>query len=131
MNTNGGYQAISLNDGSRWILRQGEREGRYVHSHPARWSPQTRRVRANVLKTAILALALAGIRGADPAEVAVINNARREFLGLSPIAGLKDGQAIRGIVSLLSGGQAGFGRDDERQHEINEDAGNNRGTKSG
>jgi hypothetical protein len=101
LNANNGYQAITLSDGSRWILRRGERAGRYVHVHPARWSPQTLRVRANVLKTAILTLTLAGVRGTDPLEVAVINQARQELLGFSPIFGLREGRAIRGIIGML------------------------------
>jgi hypothetical protein len=101
LNANGGYQATTISDGSRWILRQGECHGRYVHVHPARWSPQTLRVRANVLKTAILTLALAGVRGTDPVEVAVINEARQGFLSFSPISALKDGQAIRRIIGAL------------------------------
>jgi hypothetical protein len=127
LNANGGYQSVTLSDDSRWILRQGERQGRYVHVHPGRWSPRTLRVRANVLKTAILTLALARVRGADPAEVTVINEAREAFLGVSPIAGLKEGRAIRRVIGLLSCGLAGLRRDDECQHEINEDAGNNPG----
>jgi hypothetical protein len=102
LNASSGYQGIALSDGSRWILREGERQGRYVHVHPARWSPQTLRVRANVLKTAILTVALAGVRGADPAEVAVINEARQEFLVFSPIAGLKEGQAIHRVIGALA-----------------------------
>jgi hypothetical protein len=101
LNANGGYQAITVSDGSRWILRQGERHGRYVHVHPARWSPQSLRVRGNVLKTAILSLAVAGVRGIDPVEVLVINEARQAFLGFSPIAGLKEGRAIRRIIDAL------------------------------
>ena len=62
LESNGGYQTIALSDGSRWILRLGDQAPRYVHVHPARWAPGTLRVRADVLKTAILTLAIAGVR---------------------------------------------------------------------
>jgi hypothetical protein len=57
---NGGYQVYTFaHDASRWVLRLGEETGRYVHVHPARWAPATLRVRANVLKTAVMVLARA------------------------------------------------------------------------
>ena len=98
---NGGYQTIALSDGSRWILRLGDQERRYVHVHPARRAPGTLRVRANVLKTAVLTLAVAGIHGADPLEIAAINGVRGEFLGYSPISTSNAGRAIRGIIDVL------------------------------
>ena len=127
LDANNGYRAIIVGDGSRWIVRQAECGDRYVHVHPARRSPQTIRVRANVLRTAILTLTLSGVRGTDPMEVVVINRARKEFLGLSPIAGSKEGQSIRAIIGDLSCAQARFRRDDERQHDVNEYAGNDPG----
>src|SRR5262249_22035338 len=52
---NGGYCLLTFaEDGSRWVLRLGDESGRYVHVHPARWAPATLRVRANVLKTAVM-----------------------------------------------------------------------------
>jgi hypothetical protein len=101
LESNGGYQTIVLSDGSRWILRLGDQARRYVHVHPARRAPGTLRVRANVLKTAILTLAVAGVRGADPLDVAVINRTRAEFLGCSPISSSNEGPAIRRIIDLL------------------------------
>ena len=48
-------------DGSAWVLRQGEEGGRYVHVHPGRRTPPTLRVRATVLKTAVMALRMPGL----------------------------------------------------------------------
>src|SRR5947209_775435 len=63
----GGYRVLTFpEDASRWVLRLGDEAGRYVHVHPGRWAPHTRRVRANVLKTAVLAVAHAGVFGGDP-----------------------------------------------------------------
>jgi hypothetical protein len=127
LNANSGYREISVSDGSRWILRLADCGIRYVHVHPARRASQTLRVRANVVKTAILTLGLSVIRCTEATDVAVINQARQEFLNLPPIAGAKEGRSIRGIIGLLSGGQPGFRRDDEGQHDVNEDAGNDAG----
>jgi hypothetical protein len=89
-------------DSTRWVLRLGEEDGRYVHLHPARWAAQTRRVRANVLKTAILAQAHAAIQGGDPADVARINLVRKEFLGLSPIPRLAGDEGLGVILAELA-----------------------------
>src|SRR5262245_2570621 len=54
----GGFAVLTLaTDRSRWVVRWGDDPDRYVHLHPARRSPHTRRVRANVLKTAVMAWA--------------------------------------------------------------------------
>jgi len=89
-------------DGSRWVLRLGDERGRYVHLHPGRWSPLTVRVRANVLKTAFLALCRAGIHGGDPRDRALINEVRRVYLGLSPIGDdPADGLGLGAVIELL------------------------------
>lgn len=91
---NGGYRVIDAPDGSRWTLRQGHADDRFVHLHPGRWSPKTMRVRANVLKTAILAHADALLTGGDPAELARVNRVRREFLGLAPVEAVAAGEGL-------------------------------------
>jgi hypothetical protein len=84
--TNRGYQELVLReDGSRWILRIGDEAGRYVHVHPARGCPRTRRVRANVLKTTIMVRAFCGVHGGDPGNVELINEVRQRYLGLAPV----------------------------------------------
>lgn len=97
----GGYRVVTLPDDCNWVLRAGEENGRYVHVHPGRWAPQTRRVRANVLRTAVLALAAAG--GGDPLELANINRVRRDFLGLAPIGKLRGEQGLSEVIELLRG----------------------------
>jgi hypothetical protein len=88
-------------DESRWVLRLGEEE-RYIHLHPGRWSPATVRVRANVLKTAFLVLAHARIHGSNPMDRAVINEVRRDLLGLSPVGEDPDeGLGLGAIIELL------------------------------
>jgi hypothetical protein len=98
----GGYRELTFPaDESRWVVRLGEVGGRYVHVHPARWAPLTRRVRANVLKTAVLVNAAALSRGTSPLEVKLVNEIRRDFLDLSPVPTLPAGQGLASVISLL------------------------------
>jgi hypothetical protein len=93
------YAVIEMpEDGSRWVLRLAEEPGRHVHLHPGRWSPRTMRVRANVLKTAVLVLAHAHVHGADPMERAVVDRVRKTYLGLSPLGADPDGELGLGAV---------------------------------
>jgi hypothetical protein len=102
LEANRGYRVLALSeDASAWVLRFGEEGGRYVHVHPGRGTPHTRRVRANVLKTAVLALAAAA--GADPLDVALINRVRREYLGLSPLPALADEGGLAAVIAVLRG----------------------------
>jgi hypothetical protein len=100
----GGYQMLTFEDGTRWVLRLGDESDRYVHVHPGRWAPQTCRVRANVLKTAVLVLAHAGVHGGDPMDVARANAVRRDYLGLAPVGReLAGDQGIGMLIDLLKG----------------------------
>jgi hypothetical protein len=99
---NRGYRVLTLAaDDSAWVLRLGEEGGRFVHVHPGRWTPHTRRVRANVLKTAVMALAYAAAHGGDPLDVALINRVRREYLGLSPVAALAGEGGLAAVIEAL------------------------------
>lgn len=102
---NGGYRVVELADATRWVLRRGEEGGRYVHLHPARGSPQTRRVRANVLRTAVMVLAASAALGGDPFDVAFVNDARRRFLGLPPIGRLAEAGGLPAVLELLRADQ--------------------------
>ena len=98
----GGYAVVEVpEDGSRWVLRQGEEGERYLHLHPARWAPQTRRVRANVLKTAVMALAYAAARGGDPLDVRLVNAVRATYLGLSKVRAVADDQGLSAVIEAL------------------------------
>jgi hypothetical protein len=98
----GGYSVLELpEDGSRWVLRLGEEGERYVHVHPARWAPQTRRVRANVLKTAVMVLAYAAVHGGDPLDVRLVNAVRTKYLGLSKVRALADDQGLSAVIDVL------------------------------
>jgi hypothetical protein len=99
----GGYGVVTFpEDGTRWVLRMGEEDGRYVHLHPGRWAVQTRRVRANVLKTAIMVHAHVAVHGGDAYKVSRINAVRQEFLDLSPIARLEGDEGLGVILKELA-----------------------------
>ncbi len=102
VDANGGYRTLTLaEDGSVWVLRAGAAEERYMHVHPGRWAPATRRVRANVLKTAVLVQAYVGVHGGDPYDVALVNRVRRQYLGLAPIRDLAGDQGLGAVLGLL------------------------------
>jgi hypothetical protein len=88
-------------DNTAWVLRLGDETGRYVHLHPGRWSPNTVRVRANVVKTA-LAVAL---HGGDPTHRRTLNEARQRYLGLPPLGRAPDEDAGLGAFLALLNSQ--------------------------
>ncbi len=98
----GGYHMLTLADGSRWVLRTGDAE-RYVHIHPGRWATHTRRVRANVLKTAVMACAYARVYGGDATDRDLINEVRQKYLSLSPIRGLTENRGLAAVLAILGG----------------------------
>ena len=101
LNVRGGYDVIELLDGSKWAIRLGPADGRYVHLHPGRWSPRTMRVQANTLKSAVMANALAKITGRDALDLAIVNEARELYLGLEPIRKLSGAGGLRAVIELL------------------------------
>jgi hypothetical protein len=99
---NGGYRMLTFaEDQSQWVLRAGAEDDHYVHLHPGRWTPETRRVRANVLKTALMVLAYTAVQGGDPRDVAVINRVRQQYLGMAPIRELMGDQGLGVILDVL------------------------------
>jgi hypothetical protein len=97
----GGYRVVEFpEDTSQWVLRYGEEGGRFVHAHPARWAPFTVRVRANVLTTAVMALAHVKVHGGDPLDRKVVNAVRRDHLGLAPVG--RDPSGDEGIGSVIA-----------------------------
>jgi len=102
VDSQGGYGMLDLPDGSQWVLRVADEVDRHIHLHPGRWVPQTRRVRANVLKTAVMTLAHVGVHGGDPLDRALVNRVRQQYLGLSPVGRDLDGdQGLGEVIELL------------------------------
>jgi hypothetical protein len=100
---NRGYCVVTLpEDATQWVLRMGEEGGRYVHVHPARWAPKTCRVKANVLKTAVMILAYTGMHGGDPMDILLVNQVRANFLELAPLGrDLAGDQGIGQAINVL------------------------------
>ena len=99
-----GYAVVTVPaDGSRWTLRLGPTDGRYVHLHPGRYSPNTVRVQANPLKTAVLAHALGRLTGRSATDVMVMNEARKRFLGLPPILSIDRAAGLGEVIGLIGG----------------------------
>jgi hypothetical protein len=97
----GGFRLLAIaEDQSQWVLRLGEDEERFIHIHPGRGSPETRRVRANVLKTAILVLAHAGVHGGDPLDLKLIDSIRPR-LELPPVGKLAADGGLAEVIQLL------------------------------
>jgi hypothetical protein len=105
----GGYRLVTLaEDGSQWVLRVADETDRYVHVHPGRWVPNTCRVKANVLKTAVMVLAYTAVHGGDPLDVALVNRVRRDYLELAPLGrDLTGDQGIGQTIHLLRGTDGG------------------------
>jgi hypothetical protein len=99
----GNYRVLTLvEDASRWVLRLGDVADRYVHVHPGRWAPATCRIRANVLKTAVMVLAHAGVHGGEPTDLEQVNRVRRAYLDLAPMGDeLVAGQGLEKVIGLL------------------------------
>jgi hypothetical protein len=102
----GGYRTLTFpEDNTVWVLRAADEE-HYVHLHPGRWTPDTRRVRANVLKTAVLVLAHVAVHGGDPRDVKLVNRLRADHLGLSPMREILGEQGLDLVLNLLQGSPA-------------------------
>jgi hypothetical protein len=97
----GQYALIELPDGSKWTVRLGPPEGRYLHLHPGRWAPNTMRVQANTLKSAVVTHAHALLAGGCPTDLAVVNEARRKYLGLLPVRELTGDGGLGAAIAAL------------------------------
>lgn len=96
-----GYGLLTLSDGSGWVLRWGVVEGRYVHLHPARYSQYTIRVKANLLKTAIAASLAVKRTGIAEPDLSLVNQVRRQWLGLAPIPAILTSDTLLRSIYLL------------------------------
>jgi hypothetical protein len=98
---NKGYRLEPISDGSIWTLRSALDDDRYIHIHPGRHAPNTLRVRANVLKTAVLVLAETAQRGGSPLDLHRINRVRARYLRLENVYDLSASQSIKNMIELL------------------------------
>jgi hypothetical protein len=97
----GEYAMTELPDGSKWTIRLGPADGRYLHLHPGRWVPQTMRVQANTLKSAVMAHAHALLTARDANELEVVNEARKLYLNLLPVRELTGDGGLGAVIAAL------------------------------
>ena len=97
LNKNNDYYIASLSDSSQWVLRQGTDSERYIHFHPARYSPHTYRITANTLKS-LIAVHIAHHK---PIGLSEINHVRTKYLNLDPIRSIKPYSGIGRYLGLF------------------------------
>ena len=95
------YQLITLKDKSIWILRLGENLQSYIHIHPGRYSPNTIRVKATTLKTAILILCFEQLGKIENINTEFLNEIRKKYLNEPPIKSLSKSSGILRVVDLF------------------------------
>lgn len=97
------FRTITLMDGSKWILLPGNLPVRWVHIHPARYSPFTLRVRSDTLKTAIAVICYCNNYGPGYPDLNVINQTRINLLHLSPMKEISPEKGTGKLIRILSG----------------------------
>lgn len=95
------YRVFTLSDNSDWVLRWGVVTGRHVHLHPARYSRDTVRIKANILKTAVAA-SIATLRYKQPLSLQLINQVRTQWLELSPLKEYVTAGGLSNAIAMLN-----------------------------
>jgi hypothetical protein len=95
---NNSYFSIKISDDSVWVMREGRDKIQFVHIHPARYSVNTLRVKANTLKTALVATKFLNKMENNLQN---INDLRVKYLNLSPIKDIEESQTIVKILALF------------------------------
>jgi len=96
------FKLMELSDSSVWTLRLGNEDERYVHIHPARYSPVTIRVKALTLKTAIAALIINYEENAPLMDTLQINEIRKKILDSPPVKKVSSNSAVLRVINILS-----------------------------
>jgi hypothetical protein len=94
----GGYAEITLSDTSRWVLLYGTEPGKYIHLHPARYSPHSLRVKATVLKIAMAMI----VSDAGTDDLETLNAIRVSMLQLSPVKNLEQCGHLWKVMEMLT-----------------------------
>ena len=93
------WKKIELSDHSKWLIKCGNDDERFIHVHPAKFSMHSVRVRATTLKTVIaLMVCEITISPVHKNNLLAVNTIRKEKLELSPIKSLHN--ADSGIMRL-------------------------------
>ncbi|MBC8004828.1 MAG: hypothetical protein H7X84_05095 [Verrucomicrobia bacterium] len=93
VDSNNGYQLLTLEDRSEWIVRRSNEEDRYIHLHPSRTGAYSIRFKGSTLKTVYLLRAYS-IHSTDAISLEAVNRVRKQ-VGLSPV---KNRNRSNGIV---------------------------------
>lgn len=96
------YKLMKISDSSIWTLRLGNEEERYIHIHPARYSPDTLRVKALTLKTAIAVLIINNENKTTLIDTLQINAIRKEVLNSPPVKKITSNSAVLRVINILS-----------------------------
>ena len=96
------FRQIQLRDRSIWVLRPGENYERYLHIHPGRYSPNTIRVKAITLKTAILILSIKQLDKIERIDTQVVNDIRRIYLNEPPLKSFLKASGLGRKIQLFS-----------------------------
>ena len=96
------YKLMELSDSSVWTLRLGNEREKYIHIHPARYSPLTIRVKAITLKTTIALKSLAEGNYSEPLNLKFINEMRTILLKLPPLKSLSSSSGIGKLLYIFN-----------------------------
>ncbi|MFW6328159.1 MAG: hypothetical protein ACOC2F_07605 [Bacteroidota bacterium] len=96
-----GYLVFPLSDGSRWVIRFGKEDKRYIHVHPARKGKWLFRTKGNSWKTALAYIILSKENQTHLDRIALINQVRTELLALSPVRSAADSTEIFNCIVKL------------------------------
>lgn len=92
VDSNNGYQLLTLEDQSEWIVRQSNEEQRYIHLHPSRAGAYSIRFKGSTLKTVYLLKAYS-IHSVDAISLELVNRIRKQ-VGLSPVKNMDRSNSI-------------------------------------
>ena len=95
-----GFYVVVLSDGSKWVMRIGTAES-IIHIHPGRYSPQSLRTTANMLKTAIACVIARRRSEIQRISTEEINYVRTMLLSLSPVDPKVDRQLLSRLLKIL------------------------------
>ncbi|MCH7963758.1 MAG: hypothetical protein IH852_07455 [Bacteroidetes bacterium] len=96
------YKLIEISDNSVWALRLGKQKERYIHIHPGRYSPDTLRVKALTLKTAIAMLIINYKKNFPLMDTLKINEVRKKILNSPPVKKVSSNSAVVRVINILS-----------------------------
>jgi hypothetical protein len=96
------YRLVELKDRSIWTLRLGDDAERYVHIHPGRYSPNTVRVKATTLKTAIFLLCFEQLGEIKSFETETVNNVRKKYLDEPPLKSFSTASGLGRLIDRFN-----------------------------